>query len=150
MEGVRHFTIRLGWIFRQVPEDFDATASHYALRKLGFTPADVHGGCNVEEQISCDSTGIIPVFTETEEAVCSHILVPVTLGRITEPHLPVDVVIAFAIRTGTCIDRPVPFTFNRVSVIATLAHDMMAEHSFTDHPLGLMPLITGCGLRTDL
>src|SRR5690349_18900034 len=113
MEGVRNFTIRLRMIFRKLTEHFDTTTCHHSMGELRLAPADVHRCGDVEEEIRCNATGIIPVFTETEEAIGAVVFCPITLGGVTQPHLPVDKVFALAIRTRAGIDIPVPLTLNR-------------------------------------
>src|ERR1700722_15834717 len=111
MEGVRHFALIL--------EDVDAAAGRYFAWKLRLGPADVQGGHYMEKQVRGDTPRVVPILAETEEAVG----VEGPLGRLAQPHLPVDIVLVLPIRAGSFVDIPVPFAFFGITVIGTLAHD---------------------------
>jgi hypothetical protein len=73
------------------------------------------------------------------------------LGR-AQPHVPVEVVFALAVRPGFFIDGPavVPLAAEGVAVIGALAHDHLAYHAVGNRLLGLPPDVGRSGLRAHL
>src|SRR3954453_12735084 len=89
---VRHLAVGQVFVFRSLFEDEDSTIRLNLVWKLRLTPADIHGSNDVIKQVSCDTTGIIPVLTESEVTVG----VPRALIVLcwAQPHLPVDEVLS--------------------------------------------------------
>src|ERR1039458_10566179 len=113
--GHQHESVRdLALIF----EDIDAARACYARRELRLAPADLQRRRHVVEKVGGDAAGIIPVLAEAEESI--GIVGP--LRRWPQPHFPVDVILALAVRAGLCVDGPVPLALVGVAVIRALAH----------------------------
>src|SRR5580704_8782094 len=134
--------------FALVFEDEDSAAARDAGRELSLAPTDLQRRDDVIEQIGGDAAGVIPIFPEAEEAIA----IIGTLRRRAEPGLPVDVVVALALRTGFGVDRPavVPLAADRVAMVGALAHDHLADHAVGNGLARLPPLVAGSGLRSDL
>src|SRR5260370_21667920 len=79
----------------------------------------------------------MPNFLELEGPVG----VILAVGRVAQPHLPIDVVVAFAIRARIGVDVPIPFAVSRVPMIRALAQYHLTDHTVLDGLFGLPPLI---------
>src|ERR1700716_3115895 len=88
VERIRNFALVL--------ENVDAASARYARGKLRLAPADVERRDYVIEKVGGDAARIIPVLAEAEEAIA----IIGALRRRAEPRLPIDVVVALAVRTG--------------------------------------------------
>src|ERR1041384_4915326 len=114
IESVRN----LAFVF----EDVSPAASHYSVWKLRLAPANVQGRHHVIKQIGRDSTGVIPVLSESEKSI--GVICP--FRRVSEPRLPINEIFAFAIGSRLRIDPPIPLAAGRVSLIRALAHQQLA------------------------
>src|SRR5260370_10151520 len=132
--------------FALVLQDVDSAGTGDARRELRFAPTDLQRRDDVIEKIGGDAAGIIPVFAEAEETR-GMVGAP---GRGAEPGLPVDVVIALAVWAGVLVDGPIPFAFDGVAMVGSLAHDHLADHAVGDGLARLPPLVARGGLRADL
>src|SRR5581483_5368027 len=138
VEGVRHLALVL--------EDVDAARGHDLVRELRLAPADVERRDDVIEQVGRNAARVVPVLAEAEETVC----VVRALRRRTEPHVPVNVIVALPLRAGVLSNRPVPFALDRIAVVRPLAHQQLSDHAVLDRLAGLPPLIARSRLRADL
>src|ERR1035438_2769746 len=136
--GYQHESVRdLALVF----EDIDAARACNTRRELRLAPADLQRRDNVIEKVGGDAAGIIPVLAEAEESI--GVVGP--LGRWPQPHFPIDVILALAVRAGLFVDGPVPLALVGVAVIRALAHDHLPDHAVGDGLAGLPPLVAGSG-----
>src|ERR1700733_4603990 len=88
----------------------------------------------------------MPVFTEAKEPV----RIERTLRSRTQPLLPVDVILADAIRPGCGIDGPVPVAGWIISAVSSLNCDHLADHPGLNDLSNLGPAPPGQTLNAHL
>src|ERR1022692_4826719 len=125
----------------------DPQAAH-AGHACGVLIAERHveGRHDVIVQIGGDAARVVPVFAETEEAIG----IERARRRRADPLLPVDIVIACALRTGLRIDVPIPVALRIVAAVSALRGHHLAEHAALDHLAHLVPARPGGALHADL
>src|SRR5580658_2542208 len=106
----------------------------------------VEGRYDVIVQVRGDAARVVPVFAEAEEPV----RVESARRRRADPLLPVDVVIALALRAGLRIDVPVPVAVRIVAAVSALRGHHLSEHAALYHLPPLVPPSPRSALHADL
>src|SRR5271165_6957781 len=100
MESVRHFAL-----FLERGPAINAPGRNHLRWVLWLVPANIQWRHDVEEQVGGNAARVIPILAKTEIAVS----IPWSGRRRPQPHLPVDIILALAVRPGCLFNRPVPF-----------------------------------------
>jgi len=97
-------------------------------------------------QVGSDTARVIPIFPEAEEAIG----VERACRGGAQPLLPVDEVVALAVRAGCRIDGPVPVAPGIVAAIGALGGHHLSQHAAADNVADLVPAGPGSALHAYL